>query len=210
MSKPNAFIIFLLLLGGMQAAGAQTSNEETLQTLFNRLAVRADSIIGASRVNALVLKHQSLETPAPQRRLYASLVQICSRNGRVLFAEQDSSTEGNNALAVQYQISALEIRYRKLAKPSWFRGARIERTVRVVTDFDLRESFSRRIFFQGELKEAFVDTLKGKVEKLENAELPFTLGAWQTKESRRSWLEPALLTAATGAMVYAFYSLRSQ
>lgn len=210
MSKLNAFILFLLLLNGVQAVGAQTSSLETLQTLFNRLATRADSIIGATRVNALVLQHQSLEAQSPQRLLYASLVQTCSRNGRELFAEQDSSTERNNALAVRYQISALEVRYRKLSKPSWFRRARVERTVRVVTDFDLRETPASRIFFQGPLEEACVDTLRGNVERLENAELPFTRGTWQSSESRRSWLEPALLTAATGAMVYAFYSLRSQ
>jgi len=208
-----AFLILALLLVYSPEAGAQTetSNWDALQALFAQIAVRLDSIIAATGAQNLVLEHRAVEVQSPERLLYTSLVQAFAHNSRNLFAPSDSSEEKKSeGFAVHCKIDALEISYRKLPKPGWFRRAPAQRTVKVAVDFDLRETQTRRIYFQGVLTAICSDTLKSNVSQLENSALPFTRGAWQKNENRAAWLEPALLTAATGAIVYAFYSLRSQ
>lgn len=193
--------------------GAQTSasNLEVMQTLFARVATRVDSLVTATNAEKIWLNPSAVEPPSPQRLLYTSLAQRLKREARVLLALADSSAgEEKEGIVVKNSIATLAVSYRKLKRSSWFRRALTERTINVAVDFDLREARTQRIHFQGMLTAVQVDTLSGKVNQWENPRLPFTLGAWQQTEKSTSWLEPALLTAATGAIVYAFYSLRSQ
>ncbi len=173
--------------------------------------MRADSILTQTEVQAVALHHQALTAFLPERWLYTNLVEACAQKSRVMFALADSSAEPTrDRVTVQYKITALELHYRKLRKPGWFRPGPVQRTARIVVDFDLRATQTQRIYFQGALEETSRDTLQNGVEQLENSAMPFTIGVWQQNDNRRAWLEPVLLTAATGAIVYAFYSLRSQ
>jgi hypothetical protein len=207
--------IFILLqaLAFAHEARAQTnaSNLESLQMLLAKIAAAADSMIDKTGAMAVHLEPRAVAAQSPERLLYTSLVQAVAHDARRLFAPGDSSGEQKReGLFVKSKIVTCEIIYRKLRRPGWFRPRPIERTIKVAVDFDLHDAQTRRIYFQGVLAATQSDTLKGNVNQLEDPALPFTLGAWQKNENRAAWLEPALLTAATGAIVYAFYSLRSQ
>lgn len=204
-------LLFVLLFS--PTAGAQTpaSNVEILQTLFGQIAARVDSMVTTAGEHKLVLAPRAVEVQSPERLFYTALTQTLAQDARELFTASDSSDELPGAmLLVQNKIVLLEIAYRKMRRPGWFRRAPIERTIKVAVDFDLRETHSRRISFQGVLAVAHCDTLSNISNQIENQALPFTLGTWRKTEKRAAWLEPTLLTAATGAIVYAFYSLRSQ
>ena len=205
--------VLLLVLLFSPRAGAQTaaSNVEILQTLFGQIAARVDSMVATTGASHLVLAPHAVEAQAPARMLYTSLTQTLAQGARKLFAASDSSDDLQGArLVVQDRIVILEIAYRKMQRPGWLRRAPIERAIKVAVDFDLRETDSRRIYFQGVLAVAHCDTLSNIGNQIENQALPFTLGTWRKTDKRAAWLEPTLLTAATGAIVYAFYSLRSQ
>lgn len=200
-----------LVFGATAAAQTPASNFEVLQKLCDQIALRADSIVGQSEVQALTLAYQAGNTQTPERLLSASMVAAFSQKSRLVFAHSDTAMFQNGAsVVVGFRIIGCEVRYRKLPRPGWFRRAPIQREARVTADFDVYDIRSKRIYFQGWLAASRGDTLKTKVDKLETPTLPFTVGVWQTTENRRSWLEPVLLTAATGAIIYAFYSLRSQ
>jgi len=210
--KTVLILVLIRLFACAQEARAQTnaSNLETLQRLFAIIALRADSIIDKTGATVVYLEHRSLEAQSPERMLYTSLVEAFARKSRLVYARSDTGLKKNEGIAAQFKIIAFELRYRKLPKPGWFRRSPLRREARVAVDFDVRDMQSSRSHFQGALEEKHDDTLKVSVEKLETPSLPFTAGVWQANENRRSWLEPALLTAATGAIIYAFYSLRSQ
>lgn len=204
-------LLFVLLFSPTADAQTPASNVEILQTLFGQIAARVDSMVAATGERNLVLAPRAVEAQSPERMLYTSLTQTLAQGARKLFTASDSSDDPQGAkLVVQNKIVVWEIAYRKMRRPGWFRRAPIERTIKVAVDFDLRETHSRRIYFQGVLAVAHRDTLSNMSNQIENQTLPFTLGTWRNTEKRAAWLEPTLLTAATGAIVYAFYSLRSQ
>lgn len=195
-----------------ERAAAQPSNYEVLQGLCRSIALQADSILGRSSIQSVVLARRAdAETQTPERLLSSSLFEIFTQSSRLVFVLDDTSADQDRvSLALKFKITAWEVNYRKLAKSGWFRKAPVQRAVRVIADFDIYDTQTGRIYFQGPLAESRTDTLKMDINKLESSSLSYTAGVWQSAENRRSWLEPVLLTAATGAIVYAFYSLRSQ
>ncbi len=215
MTTVRTFVLLFILLRVLafaQPTCAQTSasNLETLQRLLVKISARADSIIDRAGAQMLTLEHRSLETQSPERMLYTSLVETFAQKSRRVYTHSDTNRQKIAGVAVQFKIVACEVHYRKLRRPGWFRRAPVQRTTKVAVDFDVRNVQSSQSHFQGVLEEGRADTLKVSTEKLEAPALPFTAGVWQSDENGRSWLEPALLTVATGAIVYAFYSLRSQ
>ncbi|NUO80337.1 hypothetical protein HUU05_09700 [candidate division KSB1 bacterium] len=212
MRKIVLLFILIAALSFAHAACAQTSasNVETLQRLFVKIAVRTDSIIARAGAQMLTLEHRSLETQSPERMLYTSLVETFTQKSRRVYTQSDTNRQNIAGVAVQFKIVACEVHYRKLSKPGWFRRAPVQRKTKIAVDLDLRDVQSSQSHFQGVLEAGRVDTLNVSTEQLEVPALSFTAGVWQANENGRSWLEPALLTVATGAIVYAFYSLRSQ
>ncbi len=213
MRAPLAIFLITLLALFLPEADAQTSasNLEVLQTLFEQIATRVDSLVASTHAEKVWLNPSAVEPPTPQRLLYTTLVQKLEREARSLFALTDTSTaENQDGIVIRNRITALEISYRQLRRPGWLRRAPSMRTISVAVDFDVRETQTQRIHFQGLLTAVRRDTLRGEVSQWETSSLPFTVGVRQKTEKQVSWLEPALLTAATGAIVYAFYSLRSQ
>lgn len=202
-------IVFLLLCG---PAAAQPTNFEVLRALCRQIALRADSVLNRkAEFDVILAHHAAVEEQTLDRMLSASLFETFSQSARQVFTGTDSSTVRARArVTVKFKIMASELNYKKLAKAGWLRKAPTRRTARVIADFDVYEAQAGRIYFQGPLAASSSDTLQVEANKLETPSLPYTAGVWQTVENRRSWLEPVLLTAATGAIIYAFYSLRSQ
>ncbi len=85
----------------------------------------------------------------------------------------------------------------------WLRTVTINNFIQIIAP-------DQRLVLSETSQKAGVDTILVKQkEKLENFDLPFTLGR-QPKSFLSTLLEPALVTVITGVVVYIFYSFRSK
>jgi hypothetical protein len=121
-----------------------------------------------------------------------------------IFTEPADSLQ---SLALRYRLSRCELVYRRVSG----RGSPWQRTASVLIEIGGREAKTRQVRFQKIWTESAVDTVAEKsLAGLEEAGLPFTVGKWERPGRKFRWLEPALITSATGAVVYLFFALRSR
>jgi hypothetical protein len=142
---------------------------------------------------------------AEEQFFFSRLVTILGDTLSVpIFTEPVDSLLG---LALRYRLSRGEVVYRPMSG----RGSRWQRTASVLIEIGGRESKTRQIRFQHIWAESAVDTVAEKsLASLEEASLPFTVGKWERPGRKFRWLEPALVTSATGVVVYLFFALRSR
>lgn len=193
-------------------ANAQTpaSNLQLLQEAFRTCAAQAVAAFPAADSMAAVARSHAGEN-SPERLLHNAAVEILqSKKGLSVFDE----TNVLKGVAVRYKLLQCDLTYAKLPGGwlGWLRRARAERAVHVSVDFDIHQQETGRIYWQGIVTETSKDTIQAsEIASLENPAMPFTAGRWlQRDDGQRRWVEPVILAAATGAVIYAFYTLRSQ
>lgn len=166
------------------------------------LAAAADSLILIARVPA--------GEESPGRLLYNALTEKLRRQNRQgVFDREAVSREG---IVVNYAVLQSQLTYRHLPGGwlGWLHAARVQRTAEVAADFDLHHAATGEIYFQGLVQIVHRDTIQaGQIAELQNPAVPMTIGHWVAPVRSHRWLEAAVLAAATGAIVYAFYALRS-
>jgi hypothetical protein len=104
-----------------------------------------------------------------------------------------------------------EIVYRPLPRRRFWQEARWQRSANVIVELGAQNASTRQVRFQKIFSESAADTLaKNYLPRLEEQNLPFTIGRRENREENSGWLEPILITSATGVVIYLFYSLRSR
>ncbi len=190
-------------------AGAQDleNNRQFTEKLFHQIAQRAVRPLDSLPHAPVAIAHRSVAQETIDRLLYRKLIEVLqNEKARKVFASAETPA---SAVRLDYKIAAFELTYRKLPA-GWFRSAKIRREASARVDFDFQLPGSGAVFFQGVIAGTQADTLRAaQVARSETPELPFTVGKWEEQSGRRKVWEPMLLAAATGAIVYAFYSLRS-
>jgi len=205
-SRRGLLIIALLPLA--TAAQTPVNNLQTILRLFDRVAMRVGDDI--SRQDHPAVWVQTALNAKPEERFFAArLVTVLKDSLRLaIFAEPVDSLR---TTALTYQLARCEIVYRKLPNRRFRRSARWQRTANIFVEVVAQNAATRQINVQKFFKESATDTLAGKVlPRLEEASLPFTIGRKEEAAEGFRWLEPVLITSATGVVVYLFYALRSR
>jgi hypothetical protein len=203
-SKRNIAVLlftFAPLLGNAQTP---PDNLRVFLQLFDRVAHRVAEEIARDRGAAIWVQPPAHERPE-ERFFFSRLITILGdTRSAPIFAEPADSLQ---SLTLRYRLSRCEMVYR----PVPGRGSRWQRTANVLIEIGGREAKTRQVRFQKIWAESAVDTVAEKsLVSLEEAGLPFTVGKWERPGRKFRWLEPALITSATGVVVYLFFALRSR
>ncbi len=194
-------------------AGAQLppSNLQFLQAALRACAAGPVATLAAAPDSLIVIAREPAGAESPTRLLQTALTEIIrAQNRQGVF---DRETVSRKGIAVNYAVMQAQLTYSRLPGGwlGWLRTARAQRSAQVAVDFDIHHEATGEIYFQGLVQIVHRDTVQtGQIAGLENTAMPMTVGRWVERERTHRWLEPAVLVAATGAIVYAFYSLRSQ
>jgi hypothetical protein len=204
ISRRNLAVLLLTLAPLVSNAQTPPDNLRMFLQLFDRVAHRVAEQIARDGGAAVWVQPPAIER-AEEQFFFSRLVTILGDTLSVpIFTEPVDSLLG---LALRYRLSRGEMVYR----PMTGRGSRWQRTASVLIEIGGRESKTRQIRFQHIWAESAVDTVAEKsLASLEEASLPFTVGKWERPGRKFRWLEPALVTSATGVVVYLFFALRSR
>ncbi len=201
-----------MLTLGASLAMAQTapdvaSNQQRVEEVFHQIARRAVVWLDKSEDFSVLVAHRSLEQQGAERLLYQELIEVLQReNARTVLTHADTLAQ---VTLMNFKIVELGLTYRKLPA-GWFRSGKIRREAKAVVDFDIRHARTGAVYFQGTVSEARADTLlSSQLKELETPGFEFTAATWEEENRGHKLWEPVLLAAATGAVIYAFYSLRS-
>jgi hypothetical protein len=192
------------------AAAAQTpaSNLQLTLHLFDRVALRIANEMSGDGIAAIWLKPPA-SAKAEERFLFSRLITVLKDSLRlpVFTGPVDTS----RTLAVTYRMPRCEIVYQPLSRRRFWQRARWQRLAKVMVEAGAQETSTGKVYFQQLFEESLADTVAEKtLPRLEDQNFPFTTGRRETRESGSRWLEPVLITSATGVVVYLFYSLRSR
>lgn len=203
------FAVLLLTLAPLTVtAQPPADNLQRLSQLFDRLAWRVAEISALDSVAAVSLK--SPASPKPEERFfYSRLLTVLTDSLRLaVFAEPLDSLQ---TPALTYQLSRCEIVYQPLPRRRFWRQRRWRRTASVVAEVGAKNPRTQQVLFQKIFAESAADTLAEKfLSGGENQNFVFTMGRREERQESPRWLEPVLITSATGVVVYLFYSLRSR
>lgn len=201
-------LLIIALLPVAVVAQTPANNLQTLLRLFDRVAIRVGEEI--SRQDHPVVWVQSALNAKPEERFFTSRLTAVFRDSLRL-AVFAGPVDSLRTTALTYQLSRCEIVYRNLPQRRFRRSARWQRTANIFVEVVAQNAATRRIEFQKFFTESATDTLTEKfLPRLEEASLPFTIGRKEEPPEGFRWLEPVLITSATGVVVYLFYSLRSR
>ncbi|MDZ7345097.1 MAG: hypothetical protein ONA90_11360 [candidate division KSB1 bacterium] len=200
----------LTILSGPLAAQPPADNLHQLLHLFDRVAYRLAEQLPDDRIAAIFVKPPPADGRLEERFFFNRLVSVLSDSFSLpIVAEPvDSAT----TLAIAFNIQLCEILYRPAPKRGFLRRPLWQRHARVFVELSAYDLTTRKVRVQKILEESSMDIVSQKsLPVLEDSNLPFTVGRWkQENGASLHWMEAALITAASGVIVYLFYSLRSR
>jgi hypothetical protein len=204
ISRRNLTILLLVLAPLTGSAQTPPDNLRVFLQLFDRVAHRVAGEIARDGGAGIWVQPPANERPE-ERFFFSRLVTILRDTlSAPIFTEPADSLQ---SLALRYRLSRCELIYRPVSG----RHRPWQRTVRVLIELGGREAKTRQVRFQEIWAESAVDTVAEKsLASLEEPGLPFTVGKWERPGRKFRWLEPALITSATGVVVYLFFALRSR
>jgi hypothetical protein len=202
-------VILLLALASF-AALAQTpeNNLQAVLQLFDRVAYRVAESMSHDGAAAIWVKAPANLKPE-ERFFFSRLTTVLSDSLQWrVFADPVDSLQ---TTALIYQLHRCEIIYRPLPRRRFWRKSRWQRSANIIVELGAQNASTRQIVFQKIFEESAADTLaENSLRSLEDQNLAFTIGRRESREQGSRWLEAALITSATGAVIYLFYSLRSR
>jgi hypothetical protein len=206
--KRNAAGLLLALVPAVAAAQTPADNLHQLLQLFDRVAYRIVEQLPRDSATAIFVRPPA-NGRLEERFFFSRLVTILSDTlpVPVLVEPVDSLT----TLALTYQLHRCEIVYRPSPHQRFLRRTSWQRDANIFVEVSAYNLATRQVRFQKIWEETATDSLDKKyLPGLEASNLPFTLGRWESARDGFHWLEAALITSATGIIVYLFYSLRSR
>ncbi|MBN1998889.1 hypothetical protein JW935_15120 [candidate division KSB1 bacterium] len=131
---------------------------------------------------------------------------IIEKNGAVI--KQAGSTSDTLRLDCPFILEYRPIQLETVYKRKKTESDSLSRSITVV--LYLKTIQSSRIYFADTFRQQSVDVIASRdMEKVENAELKFTIGEKPISLIKRLY-EPALVSVFTGSVIYFFYSFRSK
>jgi hypothetical protein len=207
-SKRNFAALIFALAPAMAAAQTPASNLQLTLRLFDRVALQISREISGDGIAAIWLKPPAGEK-AEERFLFSRLITVFKDSLRLPVFTGPLDTA--RALAVTYRMHRCEIIYQPLSPRRLWQRARRQRLAKVLVEAGAQDTSTGRVYFQRVFEQSLADTVaENTLPRLEDQSFPFTIGRREARERGSRWLEPVLITSATGVVVYLFYSLRSR
>jgi len=209
-------LVVILCSSSMAAAGSEqpADNLEFIRKLFLETAARMlqplkgrpleGKPLDATNDHSVYLDSGSANLSAATKFLTNALTRVLTDSlSRTVYV---TNASGDNAIHLSFKILRFDLGYRKIKAKGL-----AQREGSLLVDFSIRHSSTGQVLHQDVIAESRADTIVAKtVHDLELPELPITIGSWRGSEKKRKWLEPILIAVASGAIAYAFYSLRTQ
>ncbi len=195
-------LVFLLLQTGLAGAQTPPANLERMSQSLRTVAAEAAAHI--TLADSAVLHYAAPRESAAwewlfEKALYEELgVQRGMRLRRVEAAAPEWPL-------IFYAPLALSVRYSQ-------QGAGKGHTLRRTTGrlYVKYQNSAGELLFAGELEHTLIDTIRSdRIAALENQAYPFTAGERKPPSRLKGLLEPFVITAVTGGIIYLFYSFRS-
>lgn len=184
-------------------------NLAVFQKLFDELAVHLVQQLPTDQASPVILP-QFQEATSAAGLLRARIVKYLLAKGSTVFVT-DSAYAEQNYLRMTNQLLRCQVRYEQVHGGGLWRRRTLRRQALVEVDVEVIEQPSGQFRLQDSYRSEFADTLRAsEIRALENLRFPFTIGRWPRQSVWVQMVEPALLTLAAGAAIYALYSLRSQ
>jgi hypothetical protein len=201
-------VLVLTLTPFAALAQIPKNNLQVVTQLFDRVAYRVAESIAREGVIAIWL--QAPANPKPEERFFFSrLVTVFNDSLRLPIFTAPVDSLPTTALA--YRVQRCEIAYQPLPRRRFWQKSRWQRHANIIVELGAHDVATRQLRLQKIFVESAADTLAGKIlPRLEDQGFDFTLGSRESRDENPRWLEPVLITAATGVVIYLFYSLRSR
>lgn len=179
-------------------------NFTVFQNLFDGLAARLVQQLPGDPPMPCVLPYTAEATSAAGLLRARTARHLLERGGAVFAADSSAATQ--SYLRIGQHLLRCQLQYERVRDSRrWRRLAVVEVEVEVV------EQPSGQILLQDFYRGEFADTLRAsEIRPLETAGFPFTIGRWPPRSVWTQMVEPLLLTATAGAVMYALYALRTQ
>lgn len=200
----------LLLMGGSAARAQPPSNQELLAQLFISpvLKVLGDSLAPAPAPR-LVIAPAAPSGDSLNVWLQQILTDSCLSRNYLVYSTPDS-TDGR-AWIIKIETARARIRYAPGGR-KWlfFGGGRVRRSVESYFHLTITGG-QHQVLYSRPISGSYQDVIAaGAVAEVEKGPFRFTQGTKSGSKFIKRWLEPVLITAATTAVFYMFYSLRSE
>lgn len=208
----GAFLIlcFMLMPERIPAqAPNRPDNLMLLQTLCDRVAEQIVKQL-LQEPGATVFLPAVEDAASSAALLRGRIVKRALDAGHRVFA-MDSSLAAQNYLQLEGQSLACGVEYDVVRSGGLWRRSTVRRRAAVEVDVEVTEHPSGQVRRRETFKAEVADTVRAsEISRLENPDMPFTIGNQPRQSVWPRIIEPLVLTVAAGAAVYALYSLRSQ
>ncbi len=182
------------------------SNEERLMKLLTPpvLELLADHLTDSTAVQFHFPNNNQFG-----RRLSQNLSDSCLVRKYLVYSTADSLTVPGIDVVISNTVP--QVHYRVAGRNLLRRVNRVDRHIEGSFHLQMRERPGGKLIASNQVKKQAVDTIeKRRIKEVENSALPFTIGKWETSETRKKWLEPIMITGATATVILLFYTLRSE
>lgn len=133
---------------------------------------------------------------------------LLSLNYQVGLGVSDSNQTLAESSSLFYRIIELKLDYPKVKRKSFLGAKLVTREVSINLSFRLEDKITRKVLWDKRGKEKKSDLVKkSMIKSLNNHSYPF-LSPSLSSDSQSKYLEPALLAAVVGGLVYLFFANR--
>ncbi len=183
-------------------ASQPLSNSEIFQKLAHEIVLHVCQKVGVDSNKSVVIRSRSANPAGDWLLENAFIRYFLNRKIKVQMA---SNGENSNNLLFEFFISDISVKYEAIAKKKLKRSFTLSADIRVAKNktetVELIESYSR----------TFQDTISvDDIKSIESKQYPFTHAEFRQKKNWKYWINPVLVLASTGAVIYSFFALRSK
>jgi hypothetical protein len=134
-----------------------------------------------------------------------------ARVSSIYLKQQQDETDSTKYTVYECKVLTLGIEYMNKMPGGNLSPGNIRRKGSVGLSLRIFNHPSGEILWSGIVKGSRSDWIPGKkIREVENRSLPFTMGVFLNGEGKSGLLEPIVITAVTGIIIFLFYSLRSR
>lgn len=192
----------LFSMNSFALQNSPNSHREIIFTVTDSLvrAIAADYALVPAAVITLTMNDQPQNNYLRQQFIHSFIAQKLT----ITFVQNSADT------ILECNVRELSLQFGDVFSESFFGERKTERRITVSIDVTMRSTFTGKIFYSKNISKLNIDTVMySMVNQLHDNSIPFT----QYKEPQLSFfdsiLEPAIITIASGIVVYLFFTIRS-
>lgn len=200
----HAQVLFWLIFPAIlnSQTSQPVSNIEIFQKLAHEIVQQVCKEVGVDS-NESVLFHSRSANPAGDWLLENAFIRYFLKHK--IKVQLASNGENSNYFLFELFVTDISVKYEAIAKKKLKRDFSLSADIRVAKNktetVELIKSYSK----------TFQDTVSvDGIKNIESKQYPFTHAEFHRKKNWKYWINPVLVLASTGAVIYSFFALRSK